>query len=207
MTSMCLATFDQFISMTTYRQRNRLRLAHRLIAFACIFWFVSSIFTFIYYDSKLNVCIIINSVYAEYYTYFYAPVLFRYLPLITMIIFSLLAFFKIRTIASRQINIVRLSRDRQLTTMILLHVLFLVILSTPFFIFFVYTLSINSKDSVDVVHNQLICTITVVFCYIGHSVSFFLQDNKSNSFFNLFSVHSIFIRVYQSVCVNKSYMS
>ncbi|CAF1388506.1 unnamed protein product, partial [Adineta steineri] len=47
------------------------------------------------------------------------------LPIIKMITFALLAFISIRSIASRNIHIERLGRDRQLTAMTLIYVVFI----------------------------------------------------------------------------------
>jgi hypothetical protein len=196
LTSMCLAIIDQFISMTTYKQWSNLRIARRLIAFVCILCFIISIFSFIYYDSYFDICIVTNAVFAKYVTYFQSPFLFGFIPIITMIIFSLLAFFKIRTIASRQINIVRLSRDRQLTAMTLFYVLFIIILMIPFLIFFAYTLTLDLKDLIDIAYNRLIYTITVIFYFISFSVSFFFKI--INLILSLF--YSVFV-LYLLLCL------
>ena len=133
LTSMCLTTVDQFLSMTKYRHWNSMRLARRHITFTCIFWFIHGIFTFIYYGSNQYACISTNTIFAKYFAYFYSVILIGFLPLSIMITFSLLAFFKARTIAVRQqVNHVRLSRDRQLTAMTLFHVLSAVIFITPY---------------------------------------------------------------------------
>ena len=93
LTSMCMATIDQFLSMTSYKRWNNLQFARRFICFICIFWFVLSIFIFIYYDSNLNSCILTNAVFAQYYTYFNSLILISLLPLTVMSILSVLAFF------------------------------------------------------------------------------------------------------------------
>ena len=109
-----------------------MRSARRHIAFTCIVWFLHGIFTFIYSDSNQYICLIINTAFSKYFAYVHSVILDGFLPLIIMITFSLLAFFKIRTIvASRQVTHVRLSRDRQLTTMTLFHVLSAVVFSNP----------------------------------------------------------------------------
>jgi hypothetical protein len=173
LTSMCLTTIDQFLSMTHYRHLNNMRLARYHIVFTCIFWFIHGIFTFIYYDSYQNACIIINPIFAKYFTYFYLLILFGILPVTIMVIFSLLAFFKIRTTASRQINNVRLVRDRQLTAMTLFHVLCIIIMTIPYIIFSIYTLGIHTTDPQEIARNGLISTMTALFVYIGFAVSFF----------------------------------
>ncbi len=179
MTSMCLVSIDQFISMTSYRHWSNLKIARRLIAFAGVLWLITSIFDFIYYGEYLDECVVTNAIYAKYNTYFYSSFVVEFLPLIVMIVFSLLAFFKTRTITSRQINITRLSRDRQLTAMALFHVLFIAIFNTPFVIYFTYTLTITTKDPIQIAHNQLIYTILILFYYISFSVSFLLDKPKS----------------------------
>jgi hypothetical protein len=105
-------------------------------------------------------------------------VLFGFLPLIIMIVFSVLAFFKIRSLASRQLNIVRLSRDRQLTAMTLFNVLFIVILSIPFVFFLNYNLTLNTKDPIKIALNQLIYGTIVIVYYINYSVSFLIDKIK-----------------------------
>ena len=174
LTSMCLATIDQFLSMTTYKQWNNLKIARRLTAFTCSFWFIYSILPLIYYNSYLNTCIITNAVFAKYYTYFHTLIIIGIFPLIIMITFSLLAFFKTRSIASRQIHIVQLSRDRQLTVMTLVHALFIVITSMPYIIFFGYTLILNNNDPIIIVNNGFIFAITGLLYYISYSVRIFL---------------------------------
>lgn len=178
LTSMCLATFDQFISMTTYKHWSSLKIARCVITFASVLWFLESIFSFIYYESNLNRCIITNAIYLNYFTYFHSIVLFGILPLVIMIIFSVLAFFKIRSLASRQLNIVRLSRDRQLTAMTLFNVLFIVILSIPFVFFLNYNLTLNTKDPIKIALNQLIYGTIVIVYYINYSVSFLIDKIK-----------------------------
>jgi hypothetical protein len=180
LTSMCLTTIDQFLSMTNYRHLNNMRMAHRHIAFTWIFWFIHGIFTFIYYDSYQNACIITNPIFAKYFSYFFVLILFGFLPLTIMSIFSLLAFFKIRATVSREINNVRLSRDRQLTAMTLFHVVCAVITIIPLAIFSAYTISITVTDPQEIALNLLISTITTLFCYGGFSVSFFLSIKIEN---------------------------
>ncbi|CAF1496625.1 unnamed protein product [Adineta steineri] len=86
---------------------------------------IHAIFFSIYYDTRSNVCTIINPKFAKYYSYVYIPVVIGILPIIKMITFALLAFISIRSIASRNIHIERLGRDRQLTAMTLIYVVFI----------------------------------------------------------------------------------
>ncbi len=99
------------------------------------------------------------------------PVFLGFLPLTTMTIFSLLAFYSIRSLISRQINIVRLSRDRQLTAMTLFHAVFVVITTLPYIIYFMYFLNQTSQDPEQIARNNLIYTITVLIDYASSAVS------------------------------------
>jgi hypothetical protein len=187
LTSMCFAIIDQFISMTKFKQWNQLRTAYCLVAVASVLWFIAAIFNFIYYDSNGSTCIMTNTIYATYYAYVHSAVLIGFLPLTIMIIFSVLAFFKIRTTASRQINIVRLSRDRQLTAMTLFHVLYIIITSIVFLTFTVYSFVISTTNEIEIARDQFISATTLLFYYTNFSVRSFLQKylHHSPSFFIL----------------------
>lgn len=174
LTSMCMATIDQFLSMTKYRHLNSIPLARRHIAFACIFWFIHGIFTFIYYGSNGNACILINGIFAKYYTYFYLPILVGFLPITITSIFSLLAYYQTFTVIGQQIDIIHFSRNRQLTAMTLVHALFLVITTIPFVVCFIYTLSTVPNNAEEAARIQLIYTITSILAFECYAVSIFI---------------------------------
>ena len=171
LTSMSLATIDQFLSMTKYRHLSSLRLAHRHIVIACCVWFLHGISALIYWGTLDGVCIPTSIGYQRYLSYFYLPVLLGCLPIVVMVIFSLLSYFNIRTIASRQINIVRLRRDRQLTAMALLQVAFIVFASIPYTIYNIYDLNTIVKDAEVSARHRLIGTVAVLLYYESFAVS------------------------------------
>jgi hypothetical protein len=183
LTSICLATIDQFLSMSKYRHLSNLRLARRFIVIACIFWVLHGIFIFFYWDVSFGICTVINPKYALYYTHFTLPVLYGCLPIGIMITFSLLAFYRARTLASRQLNIVRLSRDRQLTAMILVHVIYIVIVLIPFTSFYIYSLNTHITDPKHSAYNALIYAITVLIEYSMAAVSIIFEKSKANKFY------------------------
>jgi hypothetical protein len=168
---MSLVTIDQFLSMTTYRHFSSMRLAHRHIVIACCVWFCHGIFAFIYWNTPAGVCTAISLGYRRYISYFYLPVILGCLPIMIMVTFSLLAFFNIRTLASRQINIVRLSRDRQLTAMALLQVTFIVFASIPYTVYNIYDLNTVTTNPEDLAHHRLIGTIVVLLYNENFAVS------------------------------------
>ncbi len=175
LTSICLATIDQFLSMSKYRHLSNLRLAQRFIIITCIFWFIHSMFILIYWDTPAGVCTVTNPTYGNYYSKFTLPVLYGCLPVSIMSIFSLLAFYNARTLARRHVNIVRSSRDRQLTAMILIYVIYIVIAIIPFISFYIYTLNIYTTDPEQLAYNALVATITILTQYSMHAVCIIIE--------------------------------
>ncbi|CAF1102511.1 unnamed protein product [Adineta steineri] len=182
MTCVCLATIDQFLSMSHYRRFSNLRFVQRCIFIIGTFWGLYCICFLIYYDAPLGICMIINSNFAMYVTRFHFPILYGVLPLTTMITFSLLAFYNARTLISRQINIVRLSRDRQLTTMTLVHVIYVVITMLPYIIYFIYSLNQTTNDPEKIARNNLIYTTLILISYSSYAVSFYIYSCVSQRF-------------------------
>lgn len=167
---MSLATVDQFMSMT-HRHLSSLQLAHRHIIMACIISSFHGIFFLIYYDTPHDVCEIINVNFAKYFSYFYFPVLLGLVPVLTMVIFASLAFFNIRTIASRHVHIIRLSRDRQVTAMVLVQVVFIVLSTVPYIISNIYSLSLVTTDQLLIAQSYLANSITILLYYGSYAVS------------------------------------
>jgi hypothetical protein len=171
MTVMCLATIDQYVSMSTYRHYSNKRLAQRGVVLTCIFWGLYCIPMLIYYDAPFGTCVNINPTFEIYMARVHFPDFLGFLPLTTMTIFSLLAFYSIRSLISRQINIVRLSRDRQLTAMTLFHAVFVVITTLPYIIYFMYFVNQTSTDPERIARNNLIYNITILIDYSSFAVS------------------------------------
>ncbi|CAF0879972.1 unnamed protein product [Adineta steineri] len=200
LTSMSLVTIDQFISMTRYKHFSNLRLAHRHIIISCCIWCFHGIFVFLYWDAPNGRCTSLISLgYEKYLSYFYLPVLLGCLPIFIMITFSLLAFIKIRTLASRQINIVRLSRDRQLTAMALSQVAFTVFVSLPYTIFNIYDLNTVTTNQDEYARLQLIGTVTVLLYYENFASSFYIFCCVSKRFrkqfiYVIFKIHLNWLR-------------
>jgi hypothetical protein len=124
-TCMCLATIDQFLSLTNrWRHLCDVKVANRVVIVAVIVCFLHGIPIFIFQDlypppgTGPTSCSFTNTGYSIYYSEFLFPVLLGFLPLIIRIIFGLLAFVNVRRFQNRQVPIVRLERDKQLTTMV-----------------------------------------------------------------------------------------
>jgi hypothetical protein len=167
---MSLATIDQFMSLSKQHVSN-LYTAQRNIIIACILITIHGIFFLIYYDTPNGVCVIVNPNFAKYFSYFYFPILLGFAPVTIMITFASIAFFNIRTIASRQIHIERLSRDRQITAMVLVQVVFIVLLTVPYIICNIYTMSLVTTDEILIARLYLLNAITILGYYGNYAVS------------------------------------
>jgi len=124
-TCMCFAVIDQFFSMTErWRHYCNVKTAGRLVLIATIVLFLHGIVVFVFQDltppegTGPKTCGFTNFGYWVYYTRVLFPFFLGLVPLLTRIIFGLLAFINARRIQSRRIPIVRLERDKQLTTMV-----------------------------------------------------------------------------------------
>jgi hypothetical protein len=124
-TCMCFAAIDQFLSLTNrWHHLCNVKVASRLVIVAFIVWILHGIPVFFFADLSLppgtgqTSCSFINTGYSDYYYRFVMPVLLGFLPLTIRIIFGLLAFVNVRRLQNRQVPIIRLERDKQLTAMV-----------------------------------------------------------------------------------------
>lgn len=168
-TSICLATFDQFLSLLR-PQWNSLRSARCHIAIVCLFWLGHNIPFLLYSNISSGRCRNLNPSFYYYVNYIVWPVFLGCLPILIMIVFSLLAFYHVRTLNRNQRNVIRLSQDRQLTAMTLVYVLFIVVLTVPCIVFTIYTLDLVNLTAERNAINRLIYTILSTFYYESYAV-------------------------------------
>lgn len=69
-------------------------------------------------NTNKTTCISANEIFNTYIFRFIFPVLLGFLPLIIRITFGVLAFINVPCLQNRQVPIVRLERDQQLTAMV-----------------------------------------------------------------------------------------
>ena len=124
-TCLCLATIDQCLSLTNrWPRATRHSVAWRAVLFALVFWSLHGLCVAIFFKHRLvpstgqRICIITNETFADYYSRFYMSLLLGFIPLLIRTGFGLRAFSLARNLANRQVPIVRLARDKQLTSMV-----------------------------------------------------------------------------------------
>lgn len=141
----CFAAIDQFCS-TSYRVNLRqvctLKLAQTLMFTVVSTWTSHSVMFGFFFDIVPSVgCIIINSTFLQYVSFFLYPIVGGFLPIAIASMFSFLAFRNVRRIVRRQIPIVRRRLDRQITSMFLMRAACLVILGLPYNSYRIYILN------------------------------------------------------------------
>jgi hypothetical protein len=176
-----LATIDQYFATCTrprWQQWCNIKLAHRLITICSIIWILLQVPFIVFYNQIIlpptnqTMCTITDTSLAEYNTYFIVPVLWYSLyPLIT-VFFGILAYRNVQQLAYRTVPLVRRELDKQLTTMVLIQVIFIFPIAMLNLI--VYILNNNESFKADIVLKteiSLAYTITLCLFYLYFSVS------------------------------------
>ena len=180
LTTMSLAMIDQFISMGPRRQWSSRQLARRHLCIACVIWFAHGASAILFWDAPTGVCSMISQGYRRYISYFYLPALLGCLPIAVMTLFGLLSFYRIRTSLRREMNMVRLSHERQLSAMALSQAMAIVGTSIPYTVFNIYDLNAILVSAEDGARHRRIGTVIVLLYYahfaVSHS-SFYLQHS------------------------------
>lgn len=174
LTSLCLATWDQYVS-TSHRESlkrfSNLRIAHRLIIGTAILWLFHGIsFTFTT-DIQYGICLFTNSAFHNYFRRFFLPVLLMLLPISIMITLSILSVRNIRKM-HRQTNadLGRRALDRQLTKMLLTQVVFIAASTVPFITHYTYILNTTFPTANALLEQQLIAAMLNIVWHAGYSV-------------------------------------
>jgi hypothetical protein len=109
-------------------------------------------------------------------TFFFYPVLVGLLPIFIASSFSLLAFRNVRRIVRRQIPIERRRFDRQITAMVLIHVVFFVFFTLPYIVYRIYVVNVpvTQENLLNFAIMQLLEVIVVSIVDLNYTVKYFL---------------------------------
>jgi len=177
--SICLAIIDRFFSIK-YHYSISLKSASGFIATTCFLCSIHDIFFILSYDILHGLCRTMNTNFEIYLTYFNFQVPVEFVPLTIMIIFAFLAFINL------QKNIIHSNRGRELTTMTLIQITFIIIATIPFIIEYIWSLNIQSETKADDTGNQLMDTIINHIYYTTYSVSLIFEFDKKNRIQTIF---------------------
>ncbi|CAF0964689.1 unnamed protein product [Adineta ricciae] len=144
-TCMCLATIDQFFATcyTQFWQRlSNIKLARILTVIYFCIWMGHGIPYLMYLDVVGNpstgdtVCTIINQTFTNYFNYGFIIILAGFLPIFISVFFGILAYRNVQNSIYRAVPLIRRELDRQLTTMVLVEVVFSCITTAPYIVLY-----------------------------------------------------------------------
>ncbi len=138
---MCFATIDQYLATSSSRrwqQWNNIKIASRLCAVSFLLAILHGIPSIVYFNhvdstvTKARSCVITNSIYLRYRTYGFNVFLGGVLPVFTTVLFGSLAYRNVKQLAYRTVPLVRRELDKQLTSMVLVQVVYVFIAIVPY---------------------------------------------------------------------------
>lgn len=184
----CFATIDQFLATCSnprWHQWNSLIIARRIIAGAVVLCLLHGIPFLLYYDLNLSaasgtfICGFTNVIFQTYFNVFHYSVLITSLPVVTILIFGILAYRNVQQISHRSVPLVRRELDKQLTKMVLAEALCEVIFVTPTIIVNLVNYIIGTpSDPFIVAIIGFFRNLTAIFYYIHFVVCIICIDNR-----------------------------
>jgi hypothetical protein len=210
-TCLCLATIDQYCATCSrphWRRCSNIKSARRLCIIFILIWLLHGIPYALYYnhiilpDTSVVTCAITNIIFQQYFIYWYVLILAGILPVIITVVFGVLAYRNIQQITFQTTPIIRRELDKQLTTMVLVQVIFNFFAIIPYIIMMIFSIEPHNLTKPVLISQQSLgLIITICLYYLYFSVC--IIDLKHYLFISsIFSAHSIFIFVYPNDFVN-----
>ncbi|CAF0964537.1 unnamed protein product [Adineta ricciae] len=136
-----------------WQQFCNIKLARWFSFILTLVWILHEIPAIVYSDHVIKApnkisCSNVNLIYQQYVVYVYVLLLTGIIPIIINILFGSLAYYNVRQIPYRAVPVVRRELDKQLTSMVLVQVVYTVIVVVPFIVVVILMQSTNlSRDS------------------------------------------------------------
>jgi hypothetical protein len=172
LTCSCLATIDQFLAASRnvhLRHFSRIKLAHQIVFVMIIVWCLHEIPPLLFYHISpiTNTCVNSNAAFAIYIP-IYLLALVCAIPVSVMVVFGCLTYRNIhqtRALAEQH-------ADRQLASMTLIQVVFVVIFITPYGINNAYSLITSNivKDTNRLIEESFALTVLSLITYFYYVV-------------------------------------
>ncbi|CAF1367143.1 unnamed protein product [Adineta ricciae] len=169
--------FDQWVS--TARSVQRRQWSSKKLAYVAVLILLIVLFgligipMFIIYSptATSSACTFKTTAFADYYNFFFAPMVFCALPIVIPVIFGILTYRNIRLLTNRVHRI-----EQQLTKMLLLHFIITSVVSIPYAIFTFYNAATlrMQKDSLRLAQEYLYSTITRNFFQVHYADTFYI---------------------------------
>ena len=181
-TCMCLATIDQYLAtsgLPFWRTFFTIKRAYIACTIAITVWLLHGIPSLIFYNpvpippNNAISCSMTNAIFQQYLRFGYALTFTGILPITITVVFGSLAYRNVRQIPYRTVPLVRREHDKQLTSMVLIQVLYNFIVITPYvsvlIILYSYTAPANSPTTVAI---RFATFLTGMLYYFYFAVNF-----------------------------------
>ena len=218
LTCICLATIDQYLSTRVSSRLpygSDMKLTRIITVLFLVVWLLHGTPHLFYYSVRVSpttgkaACGIASLYFQQYTVYGFLLTLSGVVPLLITIVFGLLAYRNVRQLAHRTVPLVRRELDKQMTTMVLVHIIFDLFTLLPYIVVRIVALDGSLMDDpVTLAFIQFMTIFTVYLYYMYFVVS---QRNAIFDYRNRcalpFSAHSISICVCRTVFDGNSFTS
>ena len=210
-----LAALDQFLATCSnprYNRWNTVKVARNVVIAVVIVLALYEMPALIYYDHTQSSitgrvsCSSTNTAFQRFRNVFHGPVMTSSLPSAIMTVFGLLAYRNVRNIAYRAVPLVRRELDKQLTSMVLVEVVYDVIFVPMIMIQTIFNAIVGTPtDLYTVTMTNFIRNLTTLLYYFTFVVctDIHLCERILNSFRR---VHSTYMFVSRNDFVNNLFM-
>ncbi|UJR07723.1 hypothetical protein I4U23_012008 [Adineta vaga] len=191
LTNVCFATIDQYLATChhpKWQKRCNIKVAGCLSTISIILWHLHAVLYLVYMDQIILstgkiICANTNAIFQQYINYVLTSIIGRVIPLIITFTFGILAYRNLKQIAYRTIPLIRRELDKQLTTMVLVQVVFTCFAILPAFIVSSIISYTNlTKDPLIAAQLQLINLLVTCLYYLYFASPFYIYLIVSERF-------------------------
>lgn len=175
LTCICLATIDQFLSTHPtfhWHRKNTVVISRLLIVTFVLIWLLHGIPYLFFYNlivspkTGKSACSITSPIFQQYTVYGFLLILSGFAPLLTTLVFGLLAYRNIKQAAHRTVPLVRRATDHQLTNMVLIHIVFDLFTLVPYIVVSIIALDPTLNNDLNVAACiQFLRVVSIYFYY------------------------------------------
>ena len=186
---LCLATIDQYFATCTrlrWQQWCNIKLAHRLVIIASIISLLEQFPSLAFYHHTISpinqqiICSIASQEFTKFNNYFTVLILWFIVPLIFTVVFASLAYRNVQQLAYRTQPLIRRELDKQLTVMVLVHVLVNFLVLLPNIVLYLLLMNDSLKSDPGIFSRiNFAYTISLLTYYAAFSVSDGLSNCRS----------------------------
>ena len=173
LTCICLATIDQYLSTRVSSRlpyESDMKLTRVITILFLVVWLLHGTPYLFYYglnvsrSTGITACSVASISFQKYTVYGFLLTLSGVVPLLITIVFGLLAYRNVRQIAHRTVPLVRREMDKQMTTMVLVHIIFDLFTLLPYIVVRIVALDDSLMD--DPVTRAFIQFMTIFTVYL-----------------------------------------